>query len=381
MRGSIRKRGKNSWAIIVDLPPDPDTGERRRKWITVRGTKRYAEAERARIVNEINQGRFVDASTLTLGDYLDQWYRDHAIPNLRPRTTEGYATIIRNHLKPKLGNIKLKDLTPQCIQQYYSRQLKSGRADGKAGGLSPQSIKHHREVLSKTLADAVKWGLVYRNAASAATPPRVPRSEMVVLDPEGISDVLETARNTPYFAAIHLFVHTGLRRSELLGLRWQDVDLPQQRIAVRQVLIRLKGLGVVFEEPKTDKSRTPIVLTSESVLVLRAHRERQEAESDVPVTSESLVFCWPNGTPWKPDTLTHSFKRLARKAGHPGATLQSLRHSHGSIMIKAGVHLKMVQDRLRHSRMTTTYDRYVHLLPGAEESAAEAFERELKNIS
>ena len=378
MRGSLKNIAKNTWQIELHIGYDPQTGKRIRKWATVHGTKRFAERERARLVTELSQGTYVDPSRMTLSEYLDQWYADYARANVRPRTLEGYQTIIRNHLKPRLGAIKLSSLSPHHLQRYYATMLTGGRKDGKSGGLSAQTIKHHREVLSSALNDAVMSGLLHRNVAAVVTPPRVPRSPLNVLDRVGLAKLLETAKETPYYALIHLAAYTGLRRSELLGLRWSDVNLEARLLSVAQVAYRLRGSrGMVFEQPKTDKSRQPIRLSEASALVLRAHRERQEAQFDRKLYG-GLVFCNDNGEPLKSDSVTHAFKRIARKAGIETVSLQGLRHTHGSLLLQAGVNLKVVQDRLRHASMTTTYDRYVHLLPGAEEDAVEAFDREVR---
>ena len=191
---------------------------------------------------------------LGLGDFLRQWLRDYATTNVRPRTLEGYRTIIEAHLIPKLGSIALSELQPAHLQAYYAKLLKSGRLDGKPGGLSPRSVLHHHRVLSEALSHAVKWGLVGRNVAQAIDPPRATDKEMTALDGKGIRKLLAAAQGTPYHLLFELAVYTGLRRSELLGLRWKDVNLNKGALSVVQVLHRLRDGRIVCEPPKPEST-------------------------------------------------------------------------------------------------------------------------------
>ena len=384
MRGQIKRRSKISWTLILDLGRDPATGKRQQQWTTVRGTKRDAERKLAELQHQIDTGGFVKPSRLTLGEFLDQWLRDYAATNVRPRTFEGYNTVVRSQLVPKLGNIALGELRPAHLQAYYAKALTDGRVDGKPGGLSARSVLHHHRVLSEALSHAVKWGLVARNVAKAVDPPRPERIEMKALDADGVRKLLEAASGTPYHPMLHLAIYTGMRRSEILGLRWMDVDLSMATLSVVQVIHQLYNGEIIFQEPKTSKSRRLLDLSPTAVLALRAHRERQEADRKmlgVPLADSDLVFSKSDGSPALPNALTKAFGKIARRAGLSAVRLHDLRHTHATLMLRQGVHPKVVQERLGHSSISITLDTYSHVTPGLQRAAALALDRELEGAS
>ena len=277
MRGTIKQRAKGSWSVILDLPRDPATGKRRRKWITVKGTRKKAETKLTELLRQLDTNSYVEPSKLGVGEFLQRWLQDYAATNVRPRTIEGYRDIIDGHLVPNLGSIPLGKLNGSHLQAYYALALKSGRRDGK-GGLSPRTVLHHHRVLREALNHAVKWDLISRNFADTVDPPRPEKKEMNTLDNEGVHLLLGAAQNTMYFPILHLAVYTGLRRSEILALRWSDIDLDLAALSVVRVMHRIRGAGVVYQPPKTAKSRRQVALSPLAVLALRAHKEKQEAE-------------------------------------------------------------------------------------------------------
>ena len=250
MRGHIKKRGKDSYSVVLDLGRDPVTGKRRQQWVTVKGSKKLAEKKLAELQHQLDTGDFVKPTKLTVGEHLRDWVRDYATAAVRPRTYEGYAMIVEKHLMPNLGHIVLSQLQPAQIQKYYAKALKDGRCDGK-GGLSARTVKHHHRVLSEALVYAVRMNRVARNVAQAVIPPKPVRKEMNTLDEAGVDALLGAAKVTRYYSLIHLAVYTGLRRSEFLGLRWKDLDLYRATLSVTQVMHKLEGGEVVFMEPKT----------------------------------------------------------------------------------------------------------------------------------
>lgn len=380
MRGSIVKRSKDSWTVILNLGRDPSTGKRKQQWVTVRGTKREAEKKLAELQYQLDTGGYVKPSKLTVAEHLRDWLRDYAATTVRPRTYEGYAMIVEKHLIPGLGKIALSQLQPAQVQQYYAKALESGRSDGK-GGLSARTVKHHHRLLSEALVYAVRMNRVVRNVAQAVVPPRPVNQEMNTLDEAGVDALLEAARGTPYYHLFHLALYTGLRRSELLGLRWKDVDLYLANLSATQVMHRLQGGLVVFLEPKTAKSRRQVSLTPDSAIVLRAHYEQQERErsaSGMPFDGDSLVFARSDGTPIPPITVNHAFGRIIRKAGFKDIRLHDLRHTHATLMMKQGVNPKIVQERLGHSSFAVTMDIYSHVAPGLQEAAALGFDQGLR---
>jgi integrase len=375
MRGTIKQRSKGSWTIWWDEPRGQD-GKRRQRSKTIKGTKKDAEARLREILASLDTGSYVVPSKQTVGDFFTRWLQDYAAHNVRPRTLDGYRDIIKQHLVPAIGAVTLTRLTPAHIQHYYSMALESGRLDGK-GGLSARTVKHHHRLLVEASGHALKWGLVVRNVALAVDPPKPVNVEMHTLDNTGVHKLLEASRETPYYSLIHLALYTGMRRSELLGLRWKDVDLGMATVSIVQAMHKLRDGSIVFSEPKTAKSRRMVVLTPTSALALKQHRQKQEALADMlgkPLSGDDLVFCNVDSTSLSPSTVSHAFLDITRKAGLKGIRLHDLRHSHASLMLKQNVHPKIVQERLGHSTIAITLDLYSHVTPGLQEAAALRFD-------
>ena len=379
MRGHLRKRGKNSWTIVVDLGRDPSSGKRRQQWVSIKGNKRDADRRLGEILHQLDTGGMLMPAKTTVADFFKSWLRDYVETNLRPRTIEGYRMIIEAHLIPALGHILLGQLLPAHLQSYYTEKLKHGRRDGR-GGLSARTVLHHHRVLSEALGHAVNWGLVFRNIAKAVTPPRPDHKEMNPLDRDGIILLLNAAQSTPYHPLLHLAIYTGMRRSELLGLRWKDVDFDMSNLSVVQTMHQLRDGRIIFQEPKTSKGRRMIALSPAAVISLRAHREQQEAERNtlgLQVTGDSLVFSKHGGRPLSPNSLSSAYTRLVKKAGLSHVRFHDLRHTHATLMLKQGVHPKIVQERLGHANISITLDTYSHVTPGLQEAAALRFDEGL----
>ena len=377
-RGCITKRSNGSWALIIDIGRDPVTRKRRQKWLTVRGTKRDAEKKMSEVLHELDTGVYVEPSKLTLADYLERWLKDYASIAVRPRTLAGYRQKL-THVTMHLGSVSLSELRPDHLQGLYRKLLENGRVDG-LGGLSPRSVMAVHRVVYKALRDGVKWGLLVRNPAETVDPPRPVAKEMKTLDASGVARLFTEAQGTPYYSIIHLAVYTGLRRSELLALRWRDIDFASATLSVTRGMHVLKGGKVVYHEPKSGRSRRQVALSPNSVLSLRVHRERVEADAEVlgvTVTEDSLIFAHPDGRPMLPDTLSHAFIKIRRRAGLAGVRLHDLRHTSASLMLKANIHPKVVQERLGHSSIAITLDLYSHVAPGMQEAAALKLDEEL----
>ncbi|MEW6047865.1 MAG: tyrosine-type recombinase/integrase [Bacillota bacterium] len=370
----------SNWTIVIDLGRDPATGKRKRLVRGFKGAKREAEQELARLLVEYEQGTQVQPSRMTVAEYLRRWLQDYCSVNLRPRTYQGYRMYVERHLIPNLGQIELGKLLPMHLQSFYSKALREGRLDGK-GGLSPRSVQLIHRILHEALDHAVKWQLVPRNVADAVEAPRPRRPEMKALDPAGVRALLKAAEGHPDEVLIHLAIFTGLRRGELLALRWEDVDLERRVLHVRQALTKLQG-KIVFQEPKSHKSRRTVALAPGTVALLRAHKRRQ-AENRLRLGAEyhdrGLVFCRENGEPLDPSTITHRFAALAKRAGFPGLRFHDLRHTHATLLLAQGVHPKVVQERLGHEDISTTLNTYSHVLPGLQEQAAARLEDLLRS--
>jgi integrase len=229
MKGSLKERSPGRWAIILDVH-DPQTGKRKRKWISFSGTRREARVECARLITEMKSGAYVDATRETIATFLDRWI-EHMQGQVSPRSLERYAELCRNNIVPLLGAIPLTKLQPAQISQAYAKALASGRRDG-TGGLSPLTVHHMHRVLREALQQAVRWQLLARNPADAVRPPKVERKQMQTLDAEATVALIEAARGTYLFMPILLGVLCGLRRGEITALRWRSLDLDRGQLSV-----------------------------------------------------------------------------------------------------------------------------------------------------
>jgi integrase len=379
MKGHIRKRSKGSWAIVIDVGRDAETGKRRQRWHTVKGTKKDAERALRQILYSMETGNYIEPNRITVGEWLNQWCEGYVAIHTTVRTQESYRSIVKHHLMPAFGNTGLAQLQPQQIQRYYARALAGGRADG-TGGLSARSVLYHHRILKEALKHAVKMGLVARNVAEAVDPPRAERVTMNILSPEEIPAFLDAATETPYYMFYSTLLYMGFRRGEGLALKWRHVDLLGMEVQVVETAFKLNDGTYVFKEPKTAHSRRSVAIPPSLAVLLRQHKEdqrEQRSQLGRPLSENDLVFSRPDGSPLDPNHVTRTFPKIAKKLGLPHIRLHDLRHTHATLMLKAGVHPKIVSERLGHANIGITLDIYSHVLPGLQEAAAERFDKML----
>ncbi len=379
MKGHVRKRGKGSWEITIDVGRNGATGKRRRHYESVKGRKADAERRLAELLVSIEEGSYVKPKRLSLAEYLQQWLDGYVKTNCSPRTLDSYQCIVKCHLIPNLGMIPLSQLQPQHIQQYYAHALSEGRADRK-GGLSARTVLHIHRVLFQALDCAVRQGLLIRNPASLVDPPRARKRMVKALSLAEVSKLLGVAKNTPYYPIIYSAVYTGLRQGELLGLRWRDLDLNLALLSVCQVLYKRRGI-CQFNEPKSEHSRRRLDLPPSLATFLDGYRTAKRAEYLLlgkSLGENDLVFSSVGGTPMDPGTLTHNFARIARKADLAGTRFHDLRHTCASLMLLAGIHPKIVSEVLGHSSVAFTLDVYSHVVGGLQQAAARRLDEVLQ---
>ncbi|MFC1935152.1 tyrosine-type recombinase/integrase [Chloroflexota bacterium] len=267
----------------------------------------------------------------------------------------------------------LRDLQPSHIQGLYRDLL--------AKGLSARSVLHVHHIFQEALEYGVKLSYIARNPCKAVAPPRSERKEMRTLAPWEANKVLDTARATPYYAIFYTALYSGLRRSELLGLRVRDVDLTLGTVHVAQAMHCLKGGRIVFTEPKSAKGLRTVALTPSNAIVLREHLAKLAMDMmalGVAFTDATQVFSWTDGKLMLPDSITHAWERLVEGIGLKGIRLHDARHTHASFMLAQGIHPKIVQERLGHSTIAITLDTYSHVAPGLQAAAALAFDKMLQ---
>jgi len=377
MRGHITQRSKGTYSIKISLGKDPATGKYKSQWFTVKGSKKDTEKRLSELLHQIDTGAFMKPGKTTVADYLARWLVDYAKPNLSPRSYERYAGIIRQHLIPDFGSIQLSQLRPEHLQKHYSARLK--------GGLSARTIRYHHALIHIALQTAVKWGLVGRNVADAVAPPKFKRSQMQIWNENEVNQFLEAVKDTEYHALFYTALFTGMRRSELLALRWQDIDFIYSQIYVSRSLHHLKDGSYVFTQPKSERSRRTIALPPSAILVLNEYHKAKEADNlllGMTLNDSDLVFSHYEGKPLRPNTITYAWARIAARAGVRVIRLHDARHTHASLMLKQGIHPKVVQERLGHASIQMTLDTYSHVAPGIQEAAAQSFDKLLnKSIS
>lgn len=365
MRGHVTKRGKASWVFVIDAPQQAPTAKRRREWHSGYRTRKEAEAALATYLVSREAGTWVEPSKLTVGEFLERWLVDHMRARVRPSTYHSYTNQVRRHLIPALGAHRLTKLLPLHIEAHYAAALERG--------LSARSVTYQHRLLREALQQAVRWQLLGRNVADAVTPPTAHRKEMRALDAEQVRTLLRAAEKDPHYALLYTAIYTGLRRSELLGLRWDDVDLDAAMASIRQTIQRLPGEGWVHGAPKTAKGRRQVALPGSVVTVLRTHHTAQLAERLRlgPIWQNSgLVFTNATGCPVDPSGLSRRFARFLKAAALPPIRFHDLRHTHASLMLRQGVHPKIVSERLGHATVGITLDTYSHVLPGLQAEAA-----------
>ena len=378
-KGHIRQRGPNAWELKYDAGTDPITGQRITKYKTVRGIKRDAQRELRDAISAVENGTYADPGKLTTRDWLMQWL-DEAKHSVGGRTLQRYREIVELHLIPGLGSIPLGKVAPVHIQQYYATALATGRRDG-TGGLSAQTVVHHDRVLNVALKRARSLRLIAGNPVEDVSRQKVTRPEIEVLSAAQAAALMEAARATRMYPIIVLALGTGMRRGEILGLRWSDLDIDGGRLTVARALEQTKA-GLAFKQPKTKRSRRTIAMPGAGIDVMRAHRAQQAADRlalGMGRAPDGLVFTRIDGDPIQPDSITKMFARTAARAGVGEVSFHGLRHTHATDLLRAGVHPKVASERLGHASIAITLDTYSHVIPGLQEDAAQRIDGALRN--
>ncbi|MDR3574275.1 MAG: tyrosine-type recombinase/integrase [Anaerolineaceae bacterium] len=369
--GHIRQRSEGVYEIRYDIGINPLTGGRRRLGVTIKGTHKDAERELRRLLHTIDTGEHPEPTKITVEQHLLQWLETiHS--QLSPRTHERYTEIVKLFLVPAFGDRLLTKLTPTTIQSAYNAWETSGRRDSKEGGLSPRTRLHIHRVFKSALKHAVQLQIIVRNPADAIKPPRPKKTTITTLTIEQSATLLNALNGTRLYWPVLLALSTGMRRGEILALRWKNIDFKKATARVVESL-EITKKGIRFKAPKTEKTRA-IILPDYAVEELRAWKERQAKELEaieVEPTQETLVCARSDGEPLWPTSVTHEFIKAIRKLPNlPRVRFHDLRHSHATQLLTAGIHPKIAQERLGHSTITTTLDLYSHVTDTMQGEAA-----------
>jgi integrase len=358
--GTIYRRPDGRWSAQLRL----EYGQRK----TLYGrTRAEVQAKLQQLRRDREDGVVVGAPSISVGKYLARWLDEAARLKVRPRTFTGYGLNVRR-LDPLIGRIRLTQLTPQMIQGAYARLL--------AQGLAPRSVQQAHVVLHGALRQAMRWGMVGRNAADGVIVPRAAPSEMATLTSEQLHVLFAATEGQALHALWVLLATTGLREGEALGLKWSDIAPEKATLIVRRALQRQASVGFVMVDPKTARSRRTIHLSRIAIQALADHRARQRemrllAGASWRADFGDLVFCSRTGLPMGSSWPNVVFKRELAKAGLPRVRIHDLRHTAATLLLTRGVHPKVVQDMLGHSTVTLTLDTYSHVTPALHKEAAD----------
>jgi integrase len=381
----IRQIGPNKWEVQVHVGRDPLSKKLRQKSRTTSGGIRAARKLRAELISEVANdkakasevadNRTVEASTF--GHLLDEWLALGRSRGRSPSTIDGYEKKISSTIRPELGAIPLEELTAKTLDAFYGRLIDEGT--------SPATLMHHHRIISAALAQAVKWDAVTFNAAQRASPPPVPPVSFHVPPPDRVRALIELAaasRSPEWATVITLAALTGLRRGELCGLQWGDVDWKEENIAVRRSVWQTKdGWGI--KEPKTHQTRQLEIGTDTVEILAERYRRVTDAAAlaEVPISDEAFMFSpdIDGARPMLPGSVTLAFGRLCKKLAETTETawpyrFHDLRHYTATELFRAGHHARTVADRLGHADPSLTLRVYTHDTQDQARSAAESLE-------
>ena len=353
--GSIYKRSDGKWVASISL----EGGGRK---VFYGKTKKEVTDKLVKVRAEQQQGTLVSAKDQTVKEYLENWLENVQRPKVRISTYVKYQKLMNRYIIPDLGKISLQKLTPQRVQALYTKRFDAG--------LKPKTVMSIHGLLHKALDNAVKWNLIIRNVCDAVTPPRVPKTEKQVLPVSQARLLLEHVKQNRLETLLALAITTGMRRGEILALRWSDVDLVEGNLQIKRTVDYIPHYGYVESEPKTATGRRKVMLAPFVVEMLNAHRAKQ-MEDRYKVgdkwVDKNLVFCGLEGNFFNPNYLLRVFKKVLIASGLPHMHFHDLRHSAATILLSMNVHPKVVQELLGHSSITITMDLYSHVLPSMQQ--------------
>jgi integrase len=404
MRGHVRKRGEpGSWEYIVDVGLAAaqrcttcnkrlwierrskescpkcggalkETEERRRETKGGFATQKQCQAAMNKLLVAVEQHNYTTPTKASVKQYLTKEWLPAVKSTIRPSTYNSYVQHVECHIVPHIGAVKLQKLSGSQVNALYAKLAETGTKNGKKG-LSSMTIHHVHACLHKACKDAVRWGHISRNPLDAADPPRKKgdgSKEMRTWTKEQLKTFLGAVADDRLSPLWHTIAMTGMRRGEAIGLRWSDVDLEGWRLAVRRALIPINR-EVVVSEPKTAKGRRVIALDPGTVEVLKAQAARQleeQTEFDEAWMETGLVFTAENGAALDPESVSRYWRQAIKKAMLPAIRLHDLRHTHATLALQAGIHPKVVSERLGHATVSITLDTYSHAIPAMQEEAA-----------
>ena len=362
--GSIRKRSDGRWEGRYTAGHDPETGKAIYKNVLGK-TQAEVKDKLKKAIEETAGLDVIKAEKYTLGQWMDIWFENYAKIKVRPSSHQTYRGYIDNHIKPNIGKIPLNQLSSLELQKFYKKLLGSGRvkrleSQKQPKGLSAKTVRNINQVISSALDLAKEQKLISSNPTDSCALPKVEHKEMQTIPAEDLAKFLREARASGVYEMYYIELATGLRRGELLGLKWSDIDFANRVIRVQRQVSRING--EIVEAPlKTKNSYRNISISDDTAEVLKAQKEKVNSE---------YVFPSPNGGPISPDSVNHMLHRVLERAGLPKVRFHDLRHTFATIALQNGVDIKTVSGMLGHYSAGFTLDTYAHVTTAAQKEAA-----------
>jgi len=357
VKGNLTRRGKRSWRFRFEISANP----RVTKSHTLHGTRKQAEEQAAKLVAAYATGQYIDENKQTVAQFAEHWLTTWAAGNVSNKTLERYTSLIKVHVLPRIGSIPIQRLRAGDLQGLYAGLTVADR-----------TRLHIHRVIHRMLRHAAQWSVVHQNVASLVDSPSVKSTEIEILTPVEIQRVLAALRGTSLYPIVATALGTGLRRGELLALRWKDVDLDGAKLRVEQSLEQTKR-GLVFKAPKTRHGRRTVTLPASTVTELRAHwqatLERRLKLGQGKIEDSALVFATWDGNTRSPNAMSKEWRRAVH-AAKLKRTFHSLRHTHASSLIAAGIDVLSISRRLGHGSPAITLGVYGHLFKPDDRAAA-----------
>ena len=363
--GNIRKRKDGRWEGRYTAGHDPVTGKQIFKNVLGKTQNEVKEKLQKALV-EAGQVDFTKSGQYTVGTWMDTWFENVAKIKVRPSSHQTYKGYIDNHIKPNIGKIPLEKLTTMDLQKFYRKLLTKGRVERieskeQPKGLSAKTVRNINQVISSAMDLAVARKIILTNPTNACELPKVEHQEMQTIPAEQLQAFLDEARATGVYEMYYIELATGLRRGELLGLKWTDIDWKNGIIKVRRQIARVDGQ--IVEAPlKTKNSYRAVTISQQAIEVLREQKRK---------TNDQYVFPSPNVGPISPDSVNNMLKRVLERAGIPKVRFHDLRHTFATIALQNGVDIKTVSGMLGHFSAGFTLDTYAHVTTSAQKEAAQ----------
>ena len=374
--GNIRKRKDGRWEGRYTAGHNPTTGKAIYKNVLGK-TQAEVKEKLKKAIEETKGLDIAKAESYTVGQWMDVWFEYYAKIKVRASSHKTYEGYIKNHIKPNIGTIPLTKLTTLDLQMMYQKLLTGGRVDrlesqNQPKGLSAKTVRNLNQIISSAMKLAMEQKLIAHNPADGCALPRVEHREMKTLPAEQLVAFLNEAKKTGVYEMYYLDLVTGMRRGELLGLKWEDIDFDHGVIHIRRQVARLNG--TVQEAPlKTKNSYRNISIGADAVELLKQKKEQDNGKS-------VYVFPSPTGGPLAPDSVLHMLHRVLKRAGLPKIRFHDLRHTFATLALQNGVDIKTVSGMLGHFSAGFTLDTYAHVTTAAQREAAETMENMLKYV-